>query len=274
MRKATHIVADSDDLNLPGYLSCVIAVLMTGMSLAGLIFQDSVYPGTALRRSFVSNDVVNLLIGLPILLVSMWLARRHRLIGLLFWPGALFYVTYNYIAYAAATAFSLLLVPYLALVLVSIGAIIVLFSKTDSAAVQQRLSGAVPERFAGGLLVGLGALVFLQAAGQGVMALGGRVALGRPELAVLAADLLTTPVWVAGGIQLWRRQAFGYLCGAGLLFQTSMLFIGLLVFFILQPFLTATPFPAEDFVVVFVMGLVCFVPFGLYVRGILSRDLP
>jgi hypothetical protein len=34
--------------------------------------------------------VVNLLLGAPAL------TRRGRLLGLLFWPGGLFYATYNY----------------------------------------------------------------------------------------------------------------------------------------------------------------------------------
>jgi O-antigen/teichoic acid export membrane protein len=51
-----------------------------------------------------------------------------------------------------------------------------------------------------------------------------------------------------------------------------MLFVALLIFFILQPFLTATPFPVTDFIVIAVMGLVCFIPFGLFVRGVLNAQ--
>ncbi len=86
------------------------------------------------------------------------------------------------------------------------------------------------------------------------------------------ADLLVTPVWVIGGILLWRRQAFGYVLGTGLLFQASMLFVGLLGFFVLQPQLAGTPFRAADFAVILVMGLVCFVPFGLFVRAVMRGD--
>jgi hypothetical protein len=35
------------------------------------------------------------MIGLPILRGSMGLARRGKLLGLLLWPGALFYVLYH-----------------------------------------------------------------------------------------------------------------------------------------------------------------------------------
>jgi hypothetical protein len=94
----------------------------------------------------------------------------------------------------------------------------------------------------------------------------------RSELATAVADLVIIPAWVAGGVLLWRRLAFGYVVGAGLLFQASMLFVGLLVFFVVQPVLTAVPFRAGDFVTILVMGLVCFIPFGLFVRGVLSRE--
>jgi hypothetical protein len=51
--------------------------------------------------------VVNLLIGLPILLGSMWLARRGQLIGLFLWPGALLFVLYNDIIYVFAMPINL-----------------------------------------------------------------------------------------------------------------------------------------------------------------------
>jgi hypothetical protein len=39
----------------------------------------------------------------------------------------------------------------------------------------------------------------------------------------------------------------------------------------LQPFVAGVSFPLEDFIVILVMGLVVFVPFGRFVRGIVSN---
>lgn len=255
-----------------GALSLIVALLMALASLAGLLFQAALYPAEELRQSFVSNDVVNLFIGLPILLGSLALAQRQRLIGLLFWPGALFYVTYNSIAYAVALRFTGLGLVHLVLVGLSLYTIVKLFLQIDATAIRQRLAGAVPERLAGGALAGLGALFFVWRGSLLVQSLSGAAVLPGPELAVVVADLLITPAWIAGGILLWRRQALGYLSGAGLLFQASMLFVALLVFFILQPFVAAAPFPLADFIAIFVMGLVSFVPFGLFVRGIRAAE--
>jgi hypothetical protein len=147
----------------------------------------------------------------------------------------------------------------------------VLSTTGTAEAVKARLQGKVFERLSGGVLAGFGLLFFLMAVGKVVSHFNGQGVLPWPEISVQIADLLITPDWVVGGVLLWRKQALGYVCGAGLLFQASMLFIGLLVFFVLQPFLTATPFPVADFSVIFGMGLVCFIPFGLFVRGLFSK---
>ncbi|HDQ73924.1 MAG TPA: hypothetical protein ENN19_17780 [Chloroflexi bacterium] len=144
-------------------MSLVVALLMTAASLAGLLAPHTLYPTEALRHGFVSNDVVNLVLGLPLLLVAPVLTRRGQLLGLLFWPGALFYVTYNYIAYAVTRPLTWQFVLYLALVGLSTWAILRLLKSIDGAAVQAQLAGAVPARFGGGVLAALGALFFVRA---------------------------------------------------------------------------------------------------------------
>lgn len=253
-------------------LSLVLALLLAGASLAGLLFQVSLYPDEALRQSSVATDVVNLLIVLPVLLCSMALARRGRLIGLLFWPGALFIVTYHYLAYAAAMSSIWQFAVYLALALLSIFIIYNLLSSLDSVSIQNQLSGRVPERFAGGVLIGFGILFLLWRGGLVVQSLIGSAVLSKPEFATAIADVLLAPVWVIVGASLWRKQAFGYVSGPGLLFQFNMLFIGLYVYFALQSIVAGIPFPIGDFAAVFVMGLACLIPFILFVRGILGAQ--
>ena len=108
-------------------LTLVVALLLAGLSLGGLLAPGSFYPTIELRQSFLSNDAVNLFIGLPILLGSLVLSWRGRLIGLLFWPGALFYITYYAIAYTIALKSSILFFPNLALVVLSMVTIIFFF---------------------------------------------------------------------------------------------------------------------------------------------------
>ena len=64
-------------------VSAIIAILMTIASVSGLLFSSTIYPTDDVLQTFFANDVVNLLIGLPILIGSMWLSWRGKLIGLL-----------------------------------------------------------------------------------------------------------------------------------------------------------------------------------------------
>jgi len=251
-------------------LSLVVALLTGAASVVSLLYPSNVYPSDDLLEAFVPNDVATLAIGLPILLAAMWLARRGRLIGLLFWPGALFYILYNYLIYLFATPLSGVYIAYLLLVVLSLYTMIGLVARIDSKAVQAHLMGGVPERVAGGILAGFGALFFLRVIAVIVGALVNQTPIATVERAVLIADFLFTPSLVVGGVLLWRRQAFGYTVGAGLLFQASMLFVGLIIAMIIQPLLTDVPFLVVDTAIVFVMGLIFFVPFALFIRGIVS----
>jgi hypothetical protein len=245
---------------------------MTTASVASLIYQTTIYPTDELRQTFLPNDVVNLVIGVPILLISMWLTRRGKLIGLLFWPGALFYVFYNYIAYVFGMPFNVVFPLNLTLVTLSAYIIIGLIASMDGTVIKDALNGKVSERVGGGVVAGFGILFAVRVFGVMIGALLNQTQIPATEFPVLIADFMVSPAFIIGGVLLWQRRALGYLSGLGLLFQASMLFIGLIFFMLIQPLFTETLFSLLDLVVVTVMGLICFIPFGLFVRGVLANE--
>jgi hypothetical protein len=258
----------------PAYVSSgLIAILMAASSAAGLLDRTILYPTEDLRRAFVPNDVVNLCLGLPILLLSMGLARRGKWVGLLCWPGALFFILYNYLSYVFAIPLTAAFLADLLLVMLSAYTLIGLVANFDGNALRQELVGRVPEKIAGGILAGLGILFFFRAAVVFIQALAIGTPLAASVVATNVSDALITPAWIVGGVLLWRRKALGYAGGLGLLFQASMLFIGLIVFLLLQPLLTAASFDPVGVVAVFLMGLICFIPFALFLRGVILRPV-
>ncbi len=253
------------------FLTCM---LMAGVSIAGIQYRDLIYPTENQVRSFVPNDVVNLGIGLPVLLGSMYLAWRGKWAGPLCWIGALFFVFYNYTAYVFAMPINWAFLVHLLLATLSAYTLIGLVANIDANLVQQRLERAVPEKLAGGVLAVLGLLFLLRVMAVIINALTHGAVVAETDLAVNISDFLTSPAWVIGGILLWRRKGLGYVTGLGLLLQGSMQFVALAIYLIVRSFLTATSFPILDAMVVMSMGFFCFIPFGLFFRGVVSRQTP
>ncbi|NIW44745.1 MAG: hypothetical protein GWN14_08290 [candidate division Zixibacteria bacterium] len=260
------------ELKLIYFSSLMVAILMIGVSAAGLLMPENVYPTEELVQAFLPNDVVNLLFGLPILAGSMWLSRRGKLVGLLCWPGALFFVLYNYLAYVFVSPLSWTSLVYLSLVMLCVYSLIGLAAGIDGEQVKDRLSGKVPEKFGGAVLAGFGLMFLLRVFLVSVGTISGGEPLTVGEYAANFSDFFTSPAMLIVGVMLWQRKSFGYAAGLALLFQASMLFIALIVFLLLQPVLTTAPFAPGDVIVVFVMGLICFVPFGLFLNGVLDRS--
>lgn len=254
------------------WLSAVSGTLMTAASLGGLLFTSAFYPTDELQRAFLANDLVNLIIGLPALLAAVWLARRGKWVGLLTWPGALLYVLYNYSVYLLGIPLGLLTIAYLTLVLLSAWGFVLLLARIDRPAVGERLYGEVPVKFAGWVLVLFGVGFLARAVGMFAEAGSTQTVLPMTEVGLLAADMIFSALWITGGISLLRRQPLGYTGGLGLLLTGCTLFIGLIIVLLVGPILTEAVFAPVDVIVVALMGLVCFVPFGLYLRGVMSVE--
>lgn len=247
--------------------SGLVALLMAIASGVGLVNQAGVYPGLALS-TFVPNDVLNLILGLPLLLGSMWLARRGQLIGLLCWPGALYYVLYVYAVYLVGAPFTGLFLVYLVLVALSAYLVIGLVASLEGEAVRGQLAGRVPARTSGGILVAIAFLFIARQIAVIVAALTGHTPATALDVAQWIDDLAVLgPAMVMGGVLLWRREALGYAAGAGLLLLGGMLFVGVIPIMIAQALMKAAPVDGAGIVLMLVTSLVCFVPFAFFVRA-------
>jgi hypothetical protein len=251
--------------------SLIIALLMAITSVDSLLSGPNLYPTEEMLLFNLPTDLFTLVVGLPILLGSIWLARRCKLLGLLCWPGALLYVLYIYVAYAISVPFNVLFLAYVALVALSTYTIIGLVASIDAEVVRQRLAGFVPERITGGILFGLAILFSLMNLAQIITALTSPTPDYLLAYPVWIADFaVVAPAWLIGGLLLWQRKALGYVAGAGLLLLGSMLFVGVIFALAFPAVYTTSPADLTSIVFILVMGLICFVPLALFARGIVK----
>jgi hypothetical protein len=259
------------DLRRVNSLSWIVAALMLVLSIAGLVIPEKMYPSPDEVQSYLTNDVVNLLLGLPILIGSMWLANIGHLIGFLFWPGAVVYSLYNYLAYLLGILFGFTSLFYLLIVGICVYLLVDLLTLINEGVVQDQLMGKVPLRL-GGWFSLVFSILFLLLATKGLVGhIGGTQPLPMAEVGLMIADLVLSVVMISGSIATIRRSPIGYVCGTGLLFTYLMLFVGVFIIMLIQPAILGMDLDVEGLVMIGGMTLVVSVPFGLFVNGILNN---
>ena len=254
------------------FLSAALTVMITILSGLGILLAGVFYPDPGLRSQYLANDPVNILLGLPLFLTSLILTRKGKLLGLLLLPGALIYVIYNYLGYALGRPFDWIAGLYLGLTFMALITLILHLKGIDHQAVKERLKDRVGRKLSGWILVVFG-LAFIALAvstiNTGIQE-GTIPPLG--EAAVSVADIVVSLGWVSGGILLLRKKPLGYSTGLGLLIAASSLFIGLILFFFIAPLVSDRPFDWIEVITVLVMGLMCFIPTGLYWQGVVRSS--
>jgi hypothetical protein len=257
----------------PIYLaSALIALLTAAASAAGLLYRASFYPAELLRRDLAALDVVNLCVGLPVLLACMALARRGSLIGLLCWPGALFFILYSYLIYVFSMPAGLPFLLHLALVTLSLYGLAGLLACIDGPAVRGALSGFIPVRIAAVAIGGQGVLNFLWVAADTVLPLALGLPMDGTVLGNHITDILVTPAWMIAGVLLWRRQPTGFVAGPGLLLQGSLFISSAILLLPLRSLGGGAPVNPAQLGLIAAGGLVCFIPFALLARGVLRAS--
>jgi hypothetical protein len=162
-----------------------------------------------------ANDLVTLVLGMPLLVISTWLAFRGSLRGRLLLTGTLGFFLYTYISMAFLAAFNALFLVYTALYSLSLFAFILSMMSFDLKTLPEKFSERLPRKWIAGLLFFVGGFLALAWLGRVLPpTFQGQTPLleNATTMVIQAMDLgLVLPLAVLGGILLLRRSAWGYL---------------------------------------------------------------
>jgi hypothetical protein len=177
----------------------------------GLYYWDTVSSAAQMQ----ANDLVTLVLALPLLGISYWLTLRGSLRGKLLLTGTLGFILYTYITMCFGAAYNKLFLVYVALFSLSLFAFILSMMSFDLSALSTHFSEKLPRGWIAGLL--FFAATFLS------LAWLGRIAATFAPDAIPALDNTTSmfiqamdlgiivPVCILSGILLLRRHPWGYL---------------------------------------------------------------
>jgi hypothetical protein len=73
------------NLVVPVWLTWVLIATVAIASSLSLLLPEAFYPNQTQQLTFLTNDAVNLIIGLPLLGLSLWFVKKNKLIGLIIW---------------------------------------------------------------------------------------------------------------------------------------------------------------------------------------------
>ena len=224
-------------------LSVLAALLAAAGSVIGILMPEKIYgqETSVLFNASLAQDLVNLLIVAPVMVILALRASRGSLRSWLCVIGFLAFTAYNYAIYAFSIHFGPLFLPWVAVLGLSV------FAGAGSLASLSRSGMRVPfasmaVRLPGWFLIAAAALFAFQWLGESVL----DVLAGRPSTSAATWGVPTSPVHVldlafflpavcASGVQLLRRHRMGYATAAG-----SLVFLGLTCLPILL-----TPFVAQ-----------------------------
>jgi hypothetical protein len=217
-------------------LTLSVALLAAAASAAGLWAADRIYnhETSVLFDQATAQDVVTLLVA-PLLGFLAVLARRGSLSAFLFLPGFLAFTAYNYAIYAVSIHFGPLFLVWVAVLGLSIFALVGVLASADMPAIEQRFGGRAmpgPAWFLIGVAT-LFALLWLSEIVPNLLA-------GDPSRSARDWNVPTNPVHVLdlafflpaviiSGVLLLRRRPLGYATAAGQLVWIALTCVPILV---------------------------------------------
>ena len=206
-------------------LSVPLAILTAIASYAG-IFVESTYAreSTLYASQGIGQDIVNLFIVVPILLISSFYASRKSKPGLLVWSGAIFYLAYSYTIYSFGLHFNQLFILYCAILGLSFYSFVYFILSAHKVNTAELFSDKISTRSTGVFLIVIAVLFYFIWLSELIPSINQNVT---PK-SVIESGLLINPVHVLDlaiclpallltGIALIKKRSIGFLLAPAML---------------------------------------------------------
>ena len=193
----------------------------------GLYFYDTISTTAQMQ----GTDLITLVVGLPLLAISTWLAFQGSLRGRLLLTGTLGFYLYTYMSMSMLTAYNALFLIYVTLFSLSLFAFVLSMLGFDLSTLPGHFSARLPRGWIAGLMFLIGGFLSLAWLGKIVPPLFQDTAPtleNTTTLVIQSMDLgLIVPLAIVSGLLLLRRNPWGYLLTS--VFVTKAITLGLAV---------------------------------------------
>ena len=240
------------------FLTFLLALSLTLVSIAGAFFPSTYERDSAsMAAQGAGQDLVDLVLGVPLLLVSFFSAARGNRKAALLYAGTLGYIMYSFVIYCFGVYFNPYFLLYCLTLSTSLYAFILVFSDLKKQKVEQWFEPGREKVIS--LYLAFVALVFYV---LWLKDLVPAIVQGEVPQELIDYKLLVSPVHVIdlvfalpavliGSVLLWRKQAVGYIIAS-----ISLVFMILLTIALAAMVLVLVVRGiSEDFTIAIVFGI-------------------
>jgi len=177
------------------------------------IYKNDSISGVAQAKA---SDFVTLVMGIPLLMVSLYSANKGSFRGKLMLTGTLGYFLYTYMSYTFLLTYNPLFIVYVAIMSACLYAFILSFMSFEIEKVPAMFNEKLPTKFLGGFQLFVGFAIGMLWLGKiAPSILKGAIPLGLEHyttLVIQGMDLgIIVPAAFLSGILIIKRKPFGYL---------------------------------------------------------------
>jgi hypothetical protein len=260
------------------WTSMLAALLAAFGNVVALLGIGDVYgrETAAFVNQAIAQDIVNLTVVAPAIVLTAVLARRGSMTAYLVWLGTLSFTVYNYVIYTLSVHAGALFLVWVAVLGLSLYAFIGGLAAVDPNAVKVRFSAA-PRRTTGWFLLIVAVLFaalwlrdIIPALLSGQVPEGARE-LGLPSSPVHVLDLaFYLPATFGAGLALLRQRPWGYATAPGLL--VFLILTGLPI--MLTPFIADARGDTPVWAVLAPLAAITLASLAILVRFLTARTAP
>ena len=223
--------------------SIVIAVLALTATLTGLFMKDLYKHDTSsIISQMMGQDIVTLLVAVPLLLISVYMIHGNSMRGRLIWMGTLFYFSYTYASMSFLTSYNQLFLVYVAIFSISMYTLIGELITTKFTGLKSKFKPGKLVKITAAFLIFVAlmlALMWLKLIIDSIVTGTAPAALeSYTTLVIQALDLgVLVPAAIVSAVLLLKNNEWGYTLTSIFLIKASLIgtaILSMIVFMILN----------------------------------------
>jgi hypothetical protein len=201
----------------------------------GLYYNDSISLASQAR----AQDIVTLVVGIPLLIISLYFTNKNSVQGKLLLTGTVGYFLYTYTSYSFLASYNAFFLIYVLLMSVSLFCFIINITSSELKDMKTKLKQSFPKKYIGIFAMTIGMIIGLMWLGLILPSIkkAPDVLEHYTTLVIQAMDLgFIFPVALLSGILVIKNNSLGYLLvsmiivkGATLLLAVTMMIIFMII---------------------------------------------